>query len=78
MPFLTPVFGMAFLFLCSVTLLQCYIVTTLLHYVIQTTVGRKDLENTKRGCTRDFSPLAQQLVFTTLRSVLNDNMFSFF
>ena len=43
--------------------------------VIQTTEGRKDLGNIaqpKSGCTRDFSPLAQQLVFTTLRSVLND------
>ena len=56
-----------------VTLLQCYIVTTLLHYVIQTTVGRKDLENTKRGCTRDFSGEPST---TRLRHYvpLNDNM----
>ena len=41
--------------------------------VIQTTVGRKDLENIKWVFTRFFGHSPQQLVFASLHYALNDN-----
>ena len=60
MPFLTQC-SEWHLFLCSVTLLQCYIVTTLHYPVIQNEV--KDLEDIHVDAHEIFRASPQQLVF---------------
>ena len=69
MPFLTPVFGMAFVFmLCYlVTMLHCYNVTPLCQP-----------DDRREEGSREYKAWMHTRFFTTLRSVLNDNMFSFF